>query len=381
MAARAIAGLTVSSIDSNQIAPALGQADAIFASVCAHQIASSQRFFVNLPFPLSGVREAGTPVYSWHDDRVTALLEVIRIAAAQFGVTDDLDRANVIVREYKPGQRIPFHIDDELCGPRVFGIILANGSAAHGLVLAKDGASYAIYEEPGTCFLLEEQARYSWRHGLPAVPARRVSVTVRFFKPGVTLPEPNALVERARRCADELALSQPAVVAVTLIRNAQQSLRKAATVGVPILVADVMRAAKNKLQCKPRRLFVLGGRELADGDHLPGGSLLYISAGEAYSGPAATAGVTAPASARGCARGWDSIAAERKLWEAWRYPRLVFSTRAGASGEPLPAQSVAVADATELGTHLERASRGPTCRCLSCVSSCSTCSATSRSRR
>ena len=132
MAARTIAGLTVSSIDPKQIAPALGQADAIFASACAHLIASSQRFFVNLPFPLSGVREAGMPVYSWHDDRFAALAEVIRIAAAQFGVTDDLDRANVIVREYKPGQRIPLHIDDELCGPRVFGIILANGSPAHG---------------------------------------------------------------------------------------------------------------------------------------------------------------------------------------------------------------------------------------------------------
>merc|ERR1712227_904180 len=87
------------------------------------------------------------------------------------------------------GQQISFHVDDDACDEQVIGVILLNASSAgkpNGLRFRKGEGThtleYVLDERRGTAFMMEQQARYSWQHGLPPVPARRISVTVRFFK-------------------------------------------------------------------------------------------------------------------------------------------------------------------------------------------------------
>ena len=50
--------------------------------------------------------------------------------------------------------------------------------------------------------------------------------------------------------------------AVTLVRNAKQTVRKAATLSSPTLLDELLRVAKNKLSMKPKAVYLLGGREL-----------------------------------------------------------------------------------------------------------------------
>lgn len=44
-------------------------------------------------------------------------------------------------------------------------------------------------EKPGTAFLLTDEARYKWKHGIPPIEYSRISVTVRIFKPHLLTPE------------------------------------------------------------------------------------------------------------------------------------------------------------------------------------------------
>lgn len=339
-----VPGLSFGTVDDGLVATALSEANAIFT--CCTQIASNQKFFLNLPFPLSGEREAGTPVLPWGDSRVAAIEQVVRSVAAQFAIPDKLERANVIAREYRPGQKIGFHVDDELCGPRVFGVVLLNKKPECGLVLTKGGVKHVIREEPGTAFLLEEQARYAWKHGLPPAPARRVSLTVRFFRRDVVLPEPIGEHSALMSAADVPVTS----AAVTIVRNNKQSVRKAAVLASPVQFEELLRVVRNKLNAKPIAIFH-EGMQLQGGERLPTGAFLFVltSASEAYAGPPPPepAAPSEPA-----ARGWDAVLAERRLWEAWRYPRLAFTTLLGEPGTAPPAASVIAADVDVLSAML-----------------------------
>lgn len=44
-------------------------------------------------------------------------------------------------------------------------------------------------EKPGSAFLLANEARYKWKHGIPPIEYPRISVTVRIFKPHHLTPE------------------------------------------------------------------------------------------------------------------------------------------------------------------------------------------------
>jgi hypothetical protein len=64
--------------DAELLADALREANSVFDGECAGQIASNQHFFVNLPFPIGGTREAGTAIFDLEDERVPRLSELIR---------------------------------------------------------------------------------------------------------------------------------------------------------------------------------------------------------------------------------------------------------------------------------------------------------------
>ena len=74
----------------------------------------------------------------------------------------------LIVNEYLPGQGIASHID---CGPCFGGVVcsLSLGSACT-MVLTRDtdGRQEQIRLAPRSLLVLSEEARYEWRHGIPA---------------------------------------------------------------------------------------------------------------------------------------------------------------------------------------------------------------------
>lgn len=94
----------------------------------------------------------------------------------------------VIVNEYMPGQGIAAHVDCEPC----FGKIIVSISLQSGCMFELTSAPEKIelYLGPRSLVLLTAEARYGWRHGIPArdydiinntiaMRQRRVSLTFR----------------------------------------------------------------------------------------------------------------------------------------------------------------------------------------------------------
>ena len=104
----------------------------LLKTVLKGQIASNQHCYINLPHPLTveNYREAFVPIFNWSSPEVKNIETLFSVALTSLGKEKDLsdlkDRANVIVREYKPGQHIPFHFDELECSSEVCGIILLN---------------------------------------------------------------------------------------------------------------------------------------------------------------------------------------------------------------------------------------------------------------
>jgi alkylated DNA repair dioxygenase AlkB len=96
----------------------------------------------------------------------------------------------MIVNEYLPGQGIGAHVDIEICfGPVVSSLTLGSGCLME--LTQVDGPGQETIElKPRSLLVLEGNARYRWKHGIPAreadvidgqeVPrSRRVSFTFR----------------------------------------------------------------------------------------------------------------------------------------------------------------------------------------------------------
>lgn len=90
----------------------------------------------------------------------------------------------VIINEYMPGQGIASHID---CTPCFAGVICSL-SLASGCIMdmTNDNIKKTMYLEPRSLLVLQDDARYQWKHGIAARKSdngvkrqRRVSLTFR----------------------------------------------------------------------------------------------------------------------------------------------------------------------------------------------------------
>lgn len=96
----------------------------------------------------------------------------------------------LIVNEYEPGQGIASHVDCVPCfADTVLSLSLGSGCV---MVMSRRGVEETVplLLEPGALLVMEGEARYDWRHGIPArktdrhdgrvhVRGRRVSLTFR----------------------------------------------------------------------------------------------------------------------------------------------------------------------------------------------------------
>lgn len=99
-----------------------------------------------------------------------------------------LDRLNVIVRRYGPGQRLKWHKDSiGLFDEPVYGVVLQAAEGCHGLgqgslEFKQGGDRYVMHETRGLVHIQTGAARYEWAHGVPSDGPGRITVTWRWFR-------------------------------------------------------------------------------------------------------------------------------------------------------------------------------------------------------
>eukprot|EP00019_Armaparvus_languidus_P002054 CAMPEP_0168599840 /NCGR_PEP_ID=MMETSP0420-20121227/12365_1 /TAXON_ID=498008 /ORGANISM="Pessonella sp." /LENGTH=231 /DNA_ID=CAMNT_0008637691 /DNA_START=980 /DNA_END=1671 /DNA_ORIENTATION=- len=214
--------------------------------------------------------------------------------------------ANIIVRLYNPGQKISFHVDELECSNIVLGIVLANDNEQKfGLNFRRPATKngqlecFILKEEPGMTFLMSEDARYAWQHGLPPVSARRVSITVRFFKNDVLKKwnelqkrkqsDENRTVEKNNEILenndDNVAIDNEKIL-IKLILNKKQTTSSSVVVDSVVDTDQIKLFAKNKLRVNLKKIVLLrqGGVELKNADQLQKNESIFVSLGEQYAG-------------------------------------------------------------------------------------------------
>lgn len=173
--------------DLDLIIMAKNEASKLFDLVENHQIAKNIHFFINNPFPLH-ITAIGREclIINMNDPQIENISLLIRNVFLHFmidNIEDKLTRTNVIVRKYKPGMMIPFHIDDQKYEEEVIGIILTNDRPdKKGLQFMHQNKVYTLLEDMGSVFCMRGNARYTWHHGLPPTSHERISITCRIFK-------------------------------------------------------------------------------------------------------------------------------------------------------------------------------------------------------
>lgn len=102
-----------------------------------------------------------------------------------------LNKLQVIVNEYNPGQGISAHIDD----PKQFGdwiVSISLGSAVN-VNFTKGDVIKKIYVKNGSVYEMKNDSRYKWKHSIELVKSdtiddhiyqrtRRISITFRYMK-------------------------------------------------------------------------------------------------------------------------------------------------------------------------------------------------------
>lgn len=78
----------------------------------------------------------------------------------------EIPMEQLIINQYLPGQGINFHTDHEkYFGPTI--LCLTIGSGTNIEFEHKDKTqSYNLYVEPGSLYIMTEDARYKWQHGI-----------------------------------------------------------------------------------------------------------------------------------------------------------------------------------------------------------------------
>lgn len=282
-------GLEVSTLnDRILLQDARKEALKILDQVESEQIAKNIHFFINNPFPLGPTgkgRACMTVPYG--DESVKHISDVIHSAFTYFQIPDideKIKRCNIIVRRYRPGMSIPFHVDDLKCESSVIGIILENKHPhSNGLQLTNNEKVFTMEEHIGTIFCMDGKARYAWKHGLPPVTHERISVTCRVFKEDVyNNYHANApKVEEVDDTSEEVVIQD---VNVDLVLNTNRTKTKTVKIKPFFDMKAMVKLAKNKFRFKPKIFYGMDGTEYNDGDLLEKGDKIYVSKGERYVG-------------------------------------------------------------------------------------------------
>ncbi|MEZ2130408.1 MULTISPECIES: alpha-ketoglutarate-dependent dioxygenase AlkB [unclassified Sinorhizobium] len=110
---------------------------------------------------------------------IPALLQPLRVVAADFFGIEPSQLEQALVSEYAPGAPIGWHRDKHVFG-RIIGVSLLSPCTFRLRRRAGDRWERAsIIAEPGSAYLLSGPARTEWEHSIPPVEELRYSITFR----------------------------------------------------------------------------------------------------------------------------------------------------------------------------------------------------------
>ncbi|MGZ8376681.1 MAG: alpha-ketoglutarate-dependent dioxygenase AlkB [Gemmatirosa sp.] len=112
-------------------------------------------------------------------DDVPGFLVALRARAAEFAGLDAASLQQVLVTEYDAGAGIGWHRDKAVFGDVVGISLLAPCRFRLRRQLGDAWERVSIVAEPRSAYLLRGPSRTTWEHSIPAVDARRYSVTFR----------------------------------------------------------------------------------------------------------------------------------------------------------------------------------------------------------
>uniref|UniRef100_A0A7S2B5B5 Fe2OG dioxygenase domain-containing protein n=1 Tax=Florenciella parvula TaxID=236787 RepID=A0A7S2B5B5_9STRA len=118
-------------------------------------------------------------------EQTAAYREHVEGATGTKTTQDNDHHLNVVIRRYRPGQSIGFHIDRlEKFEDAVWNVVVENSDSSGGLQYqVDDSTKVPVNESPGLVSVQTGPARHTFKHGVPTVSTERISITWRWFRP------------------------------------------------------------------------------------------------------------------------------------------------------------------------------------------------------
>jgi alkylated DNA repair dioxygenase AlkB len=112
---------------------------------------------------------------------IPAFLAPVRDRAAAAAQVEKESLMQAIVWRYPPKFGINWHVDNLAFGPVVCGISLGAPAVMH---LERSGNKVQQRVEPGSLYILRDEARYDWKHKVDGNRGERFSITFRSMRGG-----------------------------------------------------------------------------------------------------------------------------------------------------------------------------------------------------
>lgn len=118
-------------------------------------------------------------------EQTAAYREHIETSTGTKTTKDNDHHLNVVIRRYRPGQSIGFHIDRlEKFEDAVWNVVVENNDSTGGLQYQVDQhTKVPVTESSGLVSVQTGPARNTFKHGVPTVSSERISITWRWFRP------------------------------------------------------------------------------------------------------------------------------------------------------------------------------------------------------
>jgi alkylated DNA repair protein (DNA oxidative demethylase) len=110
---------------------------------------------------------------------IPAFLVPVRDRAAAIAHVEAASLMQAIIWRYPPKFGIDWHIDNLAFGPVVCGVSLGVPAVMH---LERSGSKIQQALEPGSLYILRDEARYEWKHKVDGNRGERFSITFRSMK-------------------------------------------------------------------------------------------------------------------------------------------------------------------------------------------------------
>jgi len=107
---------------------------------------------------------------------IPEFLTPVRDRAAGVAGVDASTLMQAIIWRFPPKAGIDWHVDNPSFGPVVCGVSLGSTAVMH---LEKAGTKVRQRIDPGSLYIIQDEARYEWKHKVDAIKDERFSITFR----------------------------------------------------------------------------------------------------------------------------------------------------------------------------------------------------------